>query len=70
MSAVSAVKVTRYSSPMKIVVVQNLFVFPNTNLAVCFHEGLRYELRDLIFFFFFWRASDLVQRNVFSFAVF
>ena len=62
----SAVKVTRFNSSMKIVVVQNLFVFSNTNLAVCFHEGLRYKLRVLIF----WRASDLAQRNVFLFADF
>ena len=41
-----AVKVTRYSSPMKIVVEQNLcklFIFSNTNLVLCFHEKRNLE---------------------------
>ena len=41
-----AVKVTRCSSPMKIVVEQNLcklFIFSNTNLALCFNEKRNLE---------------------------
>ena len=48
-SPTSAVKVTRYKSLVKIVIVQNLCklsIFSNTNFSVCFHnvKGLRYKL--------------------------